>query len=299
MTFSEINIRDPFILLYKDKYYMYGSRVGVQKGFDVYISDDLINWSDAVSVFENYDEFWGDDQFWAPEVHLYNGTFYMFASFKDNKNHRGTAILKSKTPDGKFTEHSKGAVTPKDWSCLDGTLYVEDNVPYMFFCHEWTQVKDGEICVVRLSDDLKKAVSEPRLLWKGSDASWAFDDTGKGDYVTDGPFLYRMDNRLICMWSGFSRNGYCQAIAYSDNNTIDGRWLHLKQPIYDNNCGHGMLFNTKNGELKLVFHKPKIDTLERPCMIDICEKNITDAICNCVQTSERVNFRQELEKAVL
>ena len=51
MTFSEINIRDPFILLYKDKYYMYGSRVGVQKGFDVYISDDLINWSDAVSVF--------------------------------------------------------------------------------------------------------------------------------------------------------------------------------------------------------------------------------------------------------
>ena len=141
MTFSEINIRDPFILLYKDKYYMYGSRVGVQKGFDVYISDDLINWSDAVSVFENYDEFWGDDQFWAPEVYLYNGTFYMFASFKDNKNHRGTAILKSKTPDGKFTEHSKGAVTPKDWSCLDGTLYVEDNVPYMFFCHEWTQVK--------------------------------------------------------------------------------------------------------------------------------------------------------------
>lgn len=252
-----------------------------------------------MSVFENYDEFWGDDQFWAPEVYLYNGTFYMFASFKDNKNYRGTAILKSKTPDGKFTEHSKGAVTPKDWSCLDGTLYVEDNVPYMIFCHEWTQIKDGEMCVVRLSDDLKKAVSEPRLLWKGSDASWAFDDTGKDDYVTDGPFLYRMDNRLICMWSGFGRNGYCQAIAYSDNNTIDGRWLHLKQPIYDNNCGHGMLFNTKNGELKLVFHKPNIDTLERPCMIDICEKNITDAICNCVQTSERVNSRQELEKAVL
>ena len=94
-------------------------------------------------------------------------------------------------------------------------------------------------------------------------------------------------------------NNRSELVVHSDNNTIDGRWFHLKQPIYDNNCGHGMLFNTKNGELKLVFHKPNIDTLERPCMIYICEKNITDAICNCVQTSERVNFRQELEKAVL
>ena len=102
MTFSEINIRDPFILLCEDKYYMYGSRVGVQKGFDVYISDDLMNWSEPISVFEIYDGFWGDDQFWAPEVHLYNDTFYMFASFKYNRNHRGTARLASKSPDGKF-----------------------------------------------------------------------------------------------------------------------------------------------------------------------------------------------------
>ncbi len=48
---------------YGDKYYMYGSRVGTpdpavqfswgeQTGFDVYISTDLENWSEAKSVFK-------------------------------------------------------------------------------------------------------------------------------------------------------------------------------------------------------------------------------------------------------
>lgn len=281
MNLSEINIRDPFILLYKDKYYMYGSRVGVQEGFDVYISDDLVNWSRPVSVFEKYDEFWGVEQFWAPEVHFYHDMFYMFASFKDRENHRGTAILVSKTPDGKFEEHSKGVVTPEEWSCLDGTLYVENDVPYMIFCHEWTQIKDGEMCVVRLSDDLRSAASEPKLLWKASDAEWAFDDTDNDDYVTDGPFLYRINNKLICMWSGFSKNGYCQAIAYSDNDKINGNWMHLEQPLYENDCGHGMLFQTKNGELKVIFHRPNKDTLERPCILDIDEVKIINAICDC------------------
>ncbi len=277
MKLSEINIRDPFILFYEDKYYMYGSRVGEQRGFDVYISDDLTDWSNPVSIFEYYDGFWGTNQFWAPEVHLYHNTFYMFASFRDNENHRGTAILTSKTPDGKFKEHSEGAVTPKKWSCLDGTLYIEDKTPYMIFCHEWTQVKNGEICMVRLSDDLKRAVSEPKLLWRAADAKWVFSVKGNDEYVTDGPFLYSLNGRLICMWSSFGKKGYCQAVAYSDNGKIDGNWLHLSQPIYEG-CGHGMLFNTREGNLKLVFHKPNTHTLERACIVDIEEKNITEMI---------------------
>ena len=56
MKREEIRIRDPFILPYEGKYYMYGSRVGdpcatspwgAQRGFDVYVSADLENWSEA------------------------------------------------------------------------------------------------------------------------------------------------------------------------------------------------------------------------------------------------------------
>ena len=81
----------------------------------------------------------------------------MFVSFKADGVMRGTQILKAESPMGPFLVHSDGPVTPRDWSCLDSTLYVEDGVPYMVFCHEWSQpgVDDGEMCVIPLTDDLK------------------------------------------------------------------------------------------------------------------------------------------------
>ena len=88
MTFSDINIRDPFILLYEDKYYMYGTRgseawTDKSTGLDAYVSKDLENWEEIRDVFLPPENFWADRNFWAPEVHYYNGSFYMFVSFKN------------------------------------------------------------------------------------------------------------------------------------------------------------------------------------------------------------------------
>ena len=49
MKSNEINIRDPYIMPYDGKYYLYGTRsetafVGQSYGFDVYVTDDLENW---------------------------------------------------------------------------------------------------------------------------------------------------------------------------------------------------------------------------------------------------------------
>ena len=51
MKREDINIRDPFILPYEGKYYLYGSRGSEvwednATGLDVYVSDDLENWSE-------------------------------------------------------------------------------------------------------------------------------------------------------------------------------------------------------------------------------------------------------------
>ena len=99
MKLSDINVRDPYILPYNGKYYLYGTRaihtwtqeIKDGYGFDVYESYDLVEWSNPKSIFENHDEFWGDFQFWAPEVHIYNGRFYLFATFSDKTYFRGIA----------------------------------------------------------------------------------------------------------------------------------------------------------------------------------------------------------------
>ncbi|MGN1022292.1 MAG: family 43 glycosylhydrolase, partial [Lachnospiraceae bacterium] len=90
MTSSEILIRDPFVLPYQGKYYLYGTRseTAFAKeafGFDVYVSDDLKNWSAPAECFHRPEGFWAVMHYWAPEVHLYQNAFYMFATFSDGK----------------------------------------------------------------------------------------------------------------------------------------------------------------------------------------------------------------------
>ena len=282
MKLQDIHIRDPFILLEGGRYYLYGSRGneawGKATGLDVYESDDLVSWSGPSVVFTPPEEFWADMHFWAPEVHQYHGKFYMFVSFKSETACRGTQILVADTPKGPFTLHSDGPVTSRDWECLDGTLYIDrDGKPYMVFCHEWLQVKDGEMCAVRLSDDLKQAVGEPFLLFRASEPDWALKD--KTEFVTDGPWMYRTaSGKLLMLWSSSAANGYVEAIAYSDNVDVTGRWQHQKQLLFDQDGGHGMIFTSKEGKLFFILHNPNNSPMERPVILPLEERDGTLAV---------------------
>lgn len=268
MKLSDINIRDPFILKEGDTYYLYGTRakdfgqwVG---GFDVYISTDLENWSEPVECFNSEQNGLNRCVNWAPEVHKYNGAFYMFATFTRENDLRGVFILKSASPLGPFEKHSQGAVTPDEWECLDGTLYIDKNgVPYMIFCHEHTQIIDGTVCCIELSDDLTQAAGEPVYLFSGSSPDWA-DIKPEGEhYITDGPFMYTTkDGELLLIWSTFIDHKYAQCVAKSNNGRIDGKFVHLP-PLVTNDGGHGMIFKADD-KLTLTFHTPNQTCLERP-----------------------------------
>lgn len=270
MKLSEINIRDPFVLPYDGKYYMYGSRGFEATGFDVYESGDLENWNMIASVFEYHKGFWGEKEFWAPEVHQYNGKFYMFASFNSETEHRGTQILLADSPKGPFSEHSDKAITPHNDDCLDGTLYVDERgIPYLIYCHEWTQIGNGTVCAAELSKDLKRLVSEPVVLWKGSDACKADECFMSGQYITDGPFVIKIGDELICLWSTIINGSYKQIISRSDNGGIFGNWTVDEKFLYDDDGGHGMIFETFEGDKMFIYHSPNTLKEERPHMKSI------------------------------
>ena len=274
---DEINLRDPFVLVHGGKYYLYGTRGkdcwGKCDGFDVYRGEDLSHWEGPFVCFHNDGSFWADRNYWAPEVHPWQGGFFMFASFKAENRRRGTAILRADTPMGPFLPWSDGLVTPPEWECLDGTFYgSREGKPYMVFCHEWVQAGDGEIWAMPLRADLKAPCGDPFLLFRASEAPWSklmHHSSGKTGYVTDGPFLFRReDGSLCCLWSGFSDQGYVQGLAVSDNGEIDGHFLQ-QPPLYTENGGHGMLFRDLEGRLTLTLHAPNRHLEERPCFISI------------------------------
>ena len=280
MKLSDINIRDPFVLKEGDTYYLYGTRAknfGTNVGgFDVYTSKDLESWSEPKVCFDSEKNGFNRSVNWAPEVHKYKDSFYMFATFTRENNLRGVFILKADSPLGPFEPYSEGTVTPEEWECLDGTLYVDKKgEPYLVFCHEHTQIIDGTVCYVKLSDDLKRAVNEPVLLFSGSSPEWADVKPSGEHYITDGPFMYRTTGgELLLIWSTFINHKYAQCAAKSDNGEIDGKFVHLP-PLITNDGGHGMIFRADD-KLMLTFHTPNQTNYERPTFREL--EDIGDTI---------------------
>lgn len=282
MKTRDIRIRDPFILTDREEgcYYMYGTNGAetfspgggfqVKNSFWAYRSRDLESWEDPVPVFIPPDGFWADRDFWAPEVHRYRGRYYLFASFKSSAACRGTQIFVSDRPDGPFLLHSDGPVTPREWECLDGTLYLSpQGQPFIVFCHEWLQIGSGTICSLPLSEDLRAPAGEPVTLFSAADPSWALPD--QASYVTDGPFLHRCQNgELLMLWSSFA-GAYLEAVSRSRSGELTGVWEH-DHLLFEEDGGHGMLFYGLSGQLYIALHQPNAAPLERARFYQVLEE---------------------------
>lgn len=253
-------LRDPFVLVKDGTYYAYGTGWQCYKNTSGTLTGD---WEELPLVVTPPAD--DDGQHWAPEVHVYQNAYYMITSYRSAKSgHRGCVILKADNPEGPFLPHSEGHVTPAEWDCIDGTLYVDgEGSPWIVFVHEWTCQPDhiGTFAAARLSEDLTHMISTPIELFRATDPVWA--KAG----VTDGCFMYTAtDGQLLMLWSNFAADGYCVAIARSDNGRLDGKWSHDEKRLFSKELsgeydgGHGMLFTDTNGQMYLSIHSP--ETLE-------------------------------------
>lgn len=265
VTTDNIRVRDPFIMPYGDKYYLYQTKTEHEcKGVVCYVSEDLKKWSDGYFVFTPPKDFHGiNNFFWAPEVHYFKGNFYLFTSvFSSKYNHRTIAVYRADNPLGPFVDITDGAISPTDWDAIDGTLYLDkQGNPWLVFVHEWTSMPNGNGSMVaaRLADDFTHLISKPIHLFYAKDASWAT----KG--VTDGPFLYRTQNdSLMMIWSNFSEKGYVVSRMRSTNGEIDGEWVQDEILYQKDKCekfvhdgGHAMIFERHDGKFMLSLHSPE------------------------------------------
>jgi len=282
MLLSEIQIRDPYIVTDKEAgaYYLFGSTDrdiwNEGTGFDAYVSRDLKYWEGPHPAFRPEPGFFSEKNFWAPEVHVYQGRYYMFATFRRKDNGLlGTAILDADHILGPYRPRSQGPVTPDDWSSLDGTLYVdEQQQPWMVFCREWQQIGDGTICAMPLDTELTAAAGEPVTLFHASTAPWATPFSAerypdRENFVTDGPFLFRNEDRLCLIWASFIDNRYALGLAVSESGNLQGPWTHEDTPLYGSDGGHGMIFDTFEGEKMLALHTPNRTPYERTILIPL------------------------------
>ena len=215
-----MHLHDPFIVADQASrtYYLYTSNVPGMSGecgvgVMAYTSTDLKHWRKPTVVFRLPQRGWANDGAWAPEVHAWQGKYYLLTTMYNEKLaldqpsasgwkafRRGTIMAVSDSPRGPFVPLNHGEpVVSSDLMTLDGTLHIDRaGKPWYVYAHEWVQTADGTIEAMPLTSALKSA-GAPVLLFKASEADWSngqkpVDPDGKPAkapvYVTDGPQLY-------------------------------------------------------------------------------------------------------------
>ena len=282
---SSLRLRDPFILVDK-KTSMYYLHFNNNLKIRVYKSKDLSTWKDEGYSFIAKTDFWGQQDFWAPDVYEYEGRYYLFATFSNAGVKRGTSILVSDSPKGPFTPLVNKAITPSGWMCLDGSLYIDkEGNPWLLFCRDRGTIAgalaqeaiDGEIYAQRLAKDLKTTEGDPYLLFKASEAPWVGSITSSGvtGNVTDAPFIYRLDDgKLIMLWSSFRKTDGKYAIgqAVSASGNVLGPWVQEPETLNSDDGGHAMVFKDLKGRLMISYHAPNSQT-EHPVITPIYIKD--------------------------
>lgn len=198
----------------------------------------------------------------------------MLVSCKKGKEPRGSHILVSDRVDGGYVPLTGRPVTPPHLECLDATLYFEEGKPYIIYSHEWLQEGGGALYYAPLTSDLKDMEDIPRLILTGKHCGFAkkltHKPTGAKGYVAEGPFLHKYDNnKLALFWSTYGENGYCVALNIS-NSGITGKFNN-QTVVFDRDGGHCMVFSTKEGNLKIIFHQPNSSPYERAKIFDLSQ----------------------------
>lgn len=287
MKRTDINIRDPYVLVSGGKYYLYGTRSatcwGPADGFDCYVSSNLEDWDGPIEIFRRPDGFWANQNYWAPECYEMDGKFYLVTTLGGDEVKKGVHVLTSHSPTGPFTYFSR--LTPEEWTSIDGTLcFPEEGNPWLVFSHSFEDNGCQDMCAVEVASDLSGAVGDPIVLFRACEAPWAVPvpfakaEFGlDGDiYFSDGPCAVRLESgALAIVWSCWSKQGYAVGIALSDSGSVTGPWRQQAEPLVPGNAGHGMLFTALDGKRYYALHAPNDKYLERPVFSEIREENGT------------------------
>ena len=214
---------DPYILRYNGKYYLYVSTDEWYCSYRVWESLDLIHYTylgeyDLLDKDGKRTE--GDTAAgqgfalecpWAPEVHYWNGEFYMYTS----PHASGHQVLKSTTglPYGDYQ-----VVNEKFDAKLDGTFFIDDNED-KWFVREHDEIDSGPWTVVVKATNMYTL--EDKMNYQLT------SKTGIPGEQIEGGFLFKRDGIYYLISTGEAAGAPAYRINYAYNDSGLGNGLNI------------------------------------------------------------------------
>jgi beta-xylosidase len=263
-TQGNVFFGDPFIMLYNNTYYAYGT--SAPNGILVYTSDDLLTWNiPEHNLALNKDDSYADRWFWAPEVYYVNGRFYMYYSADEH-----ICVAVADNPLGPFKQEVQKPMIENE-KCIDNSLFIdEDGKPYLYF----DRFNDGNnIWVAELENNLTEIKKE--TLAHCIHVSQAWEEVWPR--VNEGSFVVKHKGIYYMSYSANSYESPYYGIGFAVAKHPKGPWTKYEQnPIYQNpgeltGVGHSAMFTDKAGNLRIVFHAHNSKTAIHPRIMYISQ----------------------------
>lgn len=200
---------DPFVLAHDGSYYAYGTAPGAGGTVPALRSPDLVHWSPLGDVLVPLAA--GVEAYWAPEVAVEDGTFYLYysAGQAEGEGHQ-VRVATASRPEGPFVD-SGAVLAPEEPFSIDAHPFRDDDGRwYLFYCRDFLDAggRPGTGIVVDELVGMTALAGTPRVVlrphadwhlyaanrrWYGRTWDW---------YTVEGPFVRKHDGRYYCFFSG-------------------------------------------------------------------------------------------------
>ncbi|MDW8311070.1 MAG: glycoside hydrolase family 43 protein, partial [Verrucomicrobiales bacterium] len=244
-----VNMADPHVIRVGNRYHLYATTH--TRGYDVYVSDDLVRWTNAGLAFND-----PRGGAWAPDVFHHrrgDGKFYLY--YTDNvpnaqpggpQKQIGVAVATS--PLGPFTD--KGTLVT---DAIDAHLFRDDDGKlYLYYVDLFEGFK---IKVQPMADPLTprgeaRVVIRPTEPWEKISGA-----------VTEGPFLLKRRGVYYLMYSGTGADSPNYGIGYATATSPLGPFTkHPGNPIARRGGnvfgpGHHCVIEGPDGKLWMLYHQ--------------------------------------------
>lgn len=234
-----LGIGDPTVLFHEGKYYLYPT--GDNHGYDVYISEDLVNWQKGPRIFQTV-----EPGVWAPDV------------FYDKKDHRfylyytvngRIGVATADRPEGVFKD--QGTLIDK---AIDAHMFVDDDGQYYLY---YVQYPGFRIHVQPMASPVQNKgdtvpLIQPTDPWEKNQAT-----------ITEAPWLLKHRDVYYLLYSAGAADSQDYAIGYATAKSPVGPFSKYSgNPIIQKGGnifgpGHCSVTKTPDEQLWMVYHQQK------------------------------------------
>jgi beta-xylosidase len=249
---------DPDVLKVGDKYYLYATTHG--RGYDVFISDDLVHWENKGLAFDDPRR-----GAWAPDL-FHNeqgdGKFSLYYTdsapvTESGARRKQVGVAVADSPLGPFLDKGVLAV-----GCIDAHIFQDDDGKYYFY---YVEIENGfKIFAQEMENPLKLKGERIELIRPTE--PW---DMASG-HVTEGPFMLKRNGIYYMMYSGSGADSRFYAIGYATSKSPLGPFVkYAGNPIVQAGGnvigpGHHCVVEGPDKKLWMIYHQKKTPDISWP-----------------------------------